>query len=47
MVSGRLDMVDKREKQSMTDRFLDWATGRMKLSSSGMGKTVGRTGLVE
>lgn len=31
----------------MTDRFLVWATGRMELSSSGMGKAMGRTGLVE
>ena len=31
----------------MIDRFLVWATGRMELSSSGMGKAVDRTGLVE
>lgn len=31
----------------MIDRFLVWATARMKLSSSGMGKAMGRTGLAE
>lgn len=30
----------------MIDRFLVWATRRMELSSSGMEKAVGRTGLV-